>query len=382
MTGDNEANPEDAPAAAAEPAPAASAGVAEEESAPAMELDTEDTPSAPSGGGGSGKKRKSGGFSRELAIDPLGLPTKSKRERKSVEKFEADDFVAEKAAKAEEKQMHGRGTKLEDIESVRESIKASKMTGPQLATAHNLVFGGRGKDRLKKQQLLEFSGYLPVKEKGVDKDKQQEIDDDLEVSNDFYRYCSCYCCLVMLRILPVIDNPFVSIPSHASILQRKFAVRANKLTVPGLKSTCDLFDVDRTAGAGEKQGKEFLVDKLLDFLGEPSKKLTKTWISNNKKKAAAAARKEKESSKKAKKTAKEESDDDDDEEEDDMFEEVDGKKMPTDKAIKKWVRAYVRCFNLDKATTKHAMETCSDKFGVDLSDKKAFIKQLLTEAMV
>mmetsp|Transcript_23400 Transcript_23400/g.50755 ORF Transcript_23400/g.50755 Transcript_23400/m.50755 type:complete len:344 (+) Transcript_23400:103-1134(+) len=343
MTGDNEANPEDAPAAAAEPAPAASAGVAEEESAPAMELDTEDTPSAPSGGGGSGKKRKSGGFSRELAIDPLGLPTKSKRERKSVEKFEADDFVAEKAAKAEEKQMHGRGTKLEDIESVRESIKASKMTGPQLATAHNLVFGGRGKDRLKKQQLLEFSGYLPVKEKGVDKDKQQEIDDDLE---------------------------------------RKFAVRANKLTVPGLKSTCDLFDVDRTAGAGEKQGKEFLVDKLLDFLGEPSKKLTKTWISNNKKKAAAAARKEKESSKKAKKAAKEESDDDDDEEEDDMFEEVDGKKMPTDKAIKKWVRAYVRCFNLDKATTKHAMETCSDKFGVDLSDKKAFIKQLLTEAMV
>lgn len=164
--------------------------------------------------------------------------------------------------------------------------------------------------------------------------------------------------------------------------QSKFATRANKLTIPALKNMCDLFDIDRSAGAGEKQDKEFLVDKLLDFLGEPDKKLTKTWINNNKKKAAAAARKEKEASKKSKKKRVEESSDDDDEDGDDMYDEVDGKKMPTDKAIRRWVKAYVRCFNLDKATTKHAMETCSDKFGVDLSEKKTFIKQLLTEAMV
>lgn len=142
---------------------------------------------------------------------------------------------------------------------------------------------------------------------------------------------------------------------------------------------CDLFDIDRSAGAGEKPDKEFFVDKLLDFLAEPDKKLTKTWIKNNKKKAA-AAKKEKEVSKKPKKKVEEESDVD--EEEDEMFEEVDGKKLPTDKALKRWVKAYVRCFNLDKATTKHAMETASDKFGVDLSDKKGRLKELLTEAMV
>eukprot|EP00568_Trieres_chinensis_P005106 CAMPEP_0183298668 /NCGR_PEP_ID=MMETSP0160_2-20130417/5629_1 /TAXON_ID=2839 ORGANISM="Odontella Sinensis, Strain Grunow 1884" /NCGR_SAMPLE_ID=MMETSP0160_2 /ASSEMBLY_ACC=CAM_ASM_000250 /LENGTH=56 /DNA_ID=CAMNT_0025460765 /DNA_START=32 /DNA_END=202 /DNA_ORIENTATION=- len=55
--------------------------------------------------------------------------------------------------------------------------------------------------------------------------------------------------------------------------------------------------------------------------------------------------------------------------------------MPSDKALRKWVRAYVRCFNLDKATTKHAIETASDKFGVDLTEKKTRIKELLTEEM-
>ena len=80
-----------------------------------------------------------------------------------------------------------------------------------------------------------------------------------------------------------------------------------------------------------------------------------------------------------KKAAKEESSDEEDE--DDMLEDVDGQKVPTDKALRRWVKAYVRCFNLDKATTKHAMETASDKFGVDLKPKKQRIKELLTEAM-
>jgi hypothetical protein len=43
-----------------------------------------------------------------------------------------------------------------------------------------------------------------------------------------------------------------------------------------------------------------------------------------------------------KKSAKEESSDEEDEE--DMLEEVDGKMLPTDKALKSWVKAYVRCF--------------------------------------
>ena len=161
----------------------------------------------------------------------------------------------------------------------------------------------------------------------------------------------------------------------------KYGDKARKLTNPGLKNLCDFFDIDRSATDGEKVDKDFLVDRLLDFLAEPSEDLTKTWIKDNKKKAAAAAAKKKKAKAEAgkKKAAKEESSDEEDE--DDMLEEVDGKKVPTDKALRRWVKAYVRCFNLDKATTKHAMETASDKFGVDLKPKKQRIKELLTEAM-
>jgi hypothetical protein len=52
-----------------------------------------------------------------------------------------------------------------------------------------------------------------------------------------------------------------------------------------------------------------------------------------------------------------------------------------DAPLKKWVNAYINCFNLDKATAKHAIETVSDKFGTDMSDKKSEIMDLLREAM-
>ena len=56
-------------------------------------------------------------------------------------------------------------------------------------------------------------------------------------------------------------------------------------------------------------------------------------------------------------------------------------KVVSDKALRNWVKAYISCFNMDKATIKHAIETASDKFGVDLKDKILKIKQLLTEEM-
>ena len=52
-----------------------------------------------------------------------------------------------------------------------------------------------------------------------------------------------------------------------------------------------------------------------------------------------------------------------------------------DAPLKKWVHADINCFNLDKATAKHAIETVSDKFGIDMSDKKSEIMDLLREAM-
>ena len=160
--------------------------------------------------------------------------------------------------------------------------------------------------------------------------------------------------------------------------KRKYGEKARKISNPGLKNLCDFFDIDRSATDGEKVDKDFLVDRLLDFLADPSEELTKTWIKENKKKAAAKKKKAAKAEAGKKKVAKESSDEEDEE---DMFEEVDGQKLPTDKALKRWVKAYVRCFNLDKATTKHAMETASDKFGVDLKPKKQRMKELLTEAM-
>ena len=161
--------------------------------------------------------------------------------------------------------------------------------------------------------------------------------------------------------------------------KRKYGEKARKISNPGLKNLCDFFDIDRSATDGEKVDKDFLVDRLLDFLADPSEELTKTWIKENKKKAAAKKKKAAKAEAGKKKVAKEDSSDEEDKE--DMFEEVDGQKLPTDKALKRWVKAYVRCFNLDKATTKHAMETASDKFGVDLKPKKQRMKELLTEAM-
>ena len=177
------AQPKPEEAVTADAAPAATAAVA----APAaMELeDNSNTASASSGA--PNKKRKSEGASKRLEVDPLGLPATSKRERKTVAVFEAEDFQAAAAAKAEARtHLDGRGTKLEDIPSTCESIKAAKMKGQELKMAHQLVFGGASKEKLRKQQLLEFSGYLPTKSTGASSEEQEAIDNKLEVC--------CMCC--------------------------------------------------------------------------------------------------------------------------------------------------------------------------------------------
>lgn len=280
-----------------------------------------------------GKKRKSG----DLASLATDLPVASgKRERKSIEKFEADNF----AEKKEVTIAKGRGVPLGTIESVAEAIRGSKMKGSDLAIAHNLCFGGRAKDRAKKPQLLEFSGYLPPAEAGADEAAQEKLDEPYE---------------------------------------KKIGDKAYKMTNAGLKRMCDFFDIDRSAKGGETVGKDFLTDKLLNFLAAPDEKLTKDYVKNKKKKEAAAARKAEGGGGSKKKSKKVDDFDDDGAEED--FEEVDGKSVPTDKALRKWVRAYIRCFNLDKVTAKTALVTASDKFGVDLIERKRRLKELLAEEM-
>jgi hypothetical protein len=115
-----------------------------------------------------------------------------------------------------------------------------------------------------------------------------------------------------------------------------------------------------------------LTELLLGFLGVPDEKLSIAYQTEPKKKQD-----------KDQDEDEEDYDDLDDEVEEDADDEnnVKEKEPPDDARLRKWVRAYVRCFDLKKATTKHAVETATEKFGVDMFDKKERIKELIAEEM-
>jgi hypothetical protein len=124
----------------------------------------------------------------------------------------------------------------------------------------------------------------------------------------------------------------------------------------------------------------------LDFLGAPDETLTTL------KPAAVGSKvtpKKKAAAKKGGKKSKAKSETDDESEEDvkeppEDFSKIKGFKKgdkPDEEALRQWVRAYVACFDMDSATTKHAIKTASDKFGRDLSKEKSKIKSLLAEEM-
>jgi chemotaxis protein histidine kinase CheA len=164
-----------------------------------------------------------------------------------------------------------------------------------------------------------------------------------------------------------------------------------------VKVLCDFFKLDRSGITS----KEDLIDRLLDFLGTINEDLLKSNKSGGASKSKASKKKKKKAPAKKKKKKVEESEEDEseedaeDEEEEAEEEEAEDEekekgdddddaplsKQPTDQALRRWVKAYIACFNMDKATIKHALETASDKFGVDLSEKKQKIKQILTEEM-
>jgi len=145
--------------------------------------------------------------------------------------------------------------------------------------------------------------------------------------------------------------------------------KAYKLKKAEVKMLCDVFDIDRSPASIDK---DELIERLCNFLMAPDPDLTK---SPQKKQAKAKAEK-----KTAKKKEKDEETEVEDEESEEEIEgEADG--MPSDKALRKWTKAYVTCFNTDKMTLKHAIDIASDKFGVNLREKKATIKTMLTEEM-
>lgn len=155
--------------------------------------------------------------------------------------------------------------------------------------------------------------------------------------------------------------------------------KAYKLLLAQVKSIIDLLRLDRS----EAKNKDELIDLLLDFLGEPQEE----YLVDEPKK-----RSRKSKGKAGKKKAGKESEDEEDEggkgksgvAEDDYSDIGDAKVEegePSDEMLRRWVRAYVRCHNMKKSTVKSALDLASDKFGVDLSDKKQRFKELLTEEM-
>jgi molecular chaperone GrpE (heat shock protein) len=152
--------------------------------------------------------------------------------------------------------------------------------------------------------------------------------------------------------------------------------------------------------------KDGLVDKLLDFLGAPQKnkikgvsgKVTSSSTSTTKKSTTKKSKPTKRA-KTGKKNDEEEDDEDGEEEEeddenanddDDGYDDVDDDKLqngdadgelPTKEKLRKWVRAYVRCFHETKLTVNHALEIGSEKFGIDLLPMKADLKKLLIEEL-
>ncbi len=140
---------------------------------------------------------------------------------------------------------------------------------------------------------------------------------------------------------------------------------------------CDVFTIDRyvvvwfllrlkqitshfvcySKGKNDKDG---LVNALLDFLGEPSESLLKGGSKKHPdgkktKSRAAAQKKEKEES-------------------------LEFGQMPSDSQLQTWARYFTKVYNMEKATIKVALEVASDKFGVDLKDKKSLLKEYLAEA--
>ena len=159
-------------------------------------------------------------------------------------------------------------------------------------------------------------------------------------------------------------------------------MKAAKLKLPLLKAFFDLLGLDRSPVNGKPQLKGELADNLLDFLADPDEE--SVCKNPEKKKRGRPAKVKTDDEEAGKKTTKKKRKKNEvvesEEESDDEEEDKDGK--PSAKKLQKWVKAYVTCFNLDKATGKHAVQTASDKFGVDMSDRKKDIMDILKEAML
>lgn len=222
--------------------------------------------------------------------------------------------------------------------------------------------------------------------------------------------------------------------------QERMISKAEKLSLPLLKSFCDILCLDRRPVKGKVPNKNMLIDRLLDFLAEPSPSGIDAEASSPKKRGRkpkneqleesmmdmdeeevlspkrkrGRPRKEKEEStedidetvkiprKRGRpRKQKEESpvtsakeDDGEEESEEEGHMGVEGEKkegadvngMSADvlmeKDLRKFARSYAFLFHEEKAAIEHAMELAAEKFGSKLDDgKKEILNSLLNKAM-
>jgi hypothetical protein len=145
------------------------------------------------------------------------------------------------------------------------------------------------------------------------------------------------------------------------------------MSIAQIRNLCHFFHVDYEGEGKKPLNKEETVDKLLDFLGEPDVGLTTNNSSRENEAGVTTTKESGDGKRKVKKKPFE-----------DPFDAIKNHPKggkPSDKALRQWAKAYVVCFDMDKATTKHAILTASDKFGVDLAPRKAKIKEMLAEEM-
>lgn len=269
---------------------------------------------------------------------------RGKRKRRKSTTFEPDDFTLASFDNAMKAAVipKGRGEKLGDIVEVKNCMKKFTLNSDEFISAYKFLFSNRGiaNKKLMKEKLHEFSGYLPPLPKGkYNKDKQEEEDE---------------------------------------LIETKYAIKAFKMNLSQIKMLCDFFDVDNFDDKGKFLLKEEMIDRLLDFLGAPDESLVRVASSPAKKKPTPVKTKKVEPKPKPKpktiiKTVTL-----------DPFTLIKDYKKgepPVDDALRQWVRAYILCVDMETATTKDAVRTASAKFGVDLTNKKARIKELLAEEL-
>jgi hypothetical protein len=361
-----------------------------------------DTPTVKTPSSTRSSKRKTPESARSGA-SALSSISSTKRQRKAATAFEPENFKA--VSVNDLKQCpQGRGVALSSLEKVKASISKNK-DDPILAALYKFIFStmgltGRGKAPAgnMKSSLMEFSGFLIPDDGGSSAEGEAEkMEVDGEGEKD-----------------EVEEKK--SVEEKNTEMKEKFEAKAAELTDALLKSFLSFLHIERPT----RMSKEERISKLLEFLAEPSESLVEETPQSEKvvkviakssevrkkrgrppKNQSVSTTSTPDSSKpKAKRgrgrpkkivsTADEDAVADDtevveekeEEEElndDDNDEIIDGQTIPSAKKLRKWVKAYVTCFDLDKCNAKHAITTASEKFKVDLTVKKNTLMEMLKD---